>query len=267
MMRKVDIVLLTTAFFLLACFGCSKKPAPAESKDESKTAKQLLQGVWIDEETETVAFKMQGDTVYYPDTASMPAVFRVVDDTLHIGTTGYAIVKQTANVFWMKNSNGDVVRLVKSTNPDDAEAFSERKTPNVLLVTEVTKRDTVVMADGIRYHLYVAINPTKHKVMRSQMNADGLQVANAYYDNIIHVSVFQGATRLYSSNFRKQMFVGSVPGDFLSQSILSDIEFDHVDGKGFHFLANLCIPDAASCYQVATLISRKGMLTIGDEAN
>ena len=43
----------------------------------------MLQGVWEDEETDEVLFKLQGDSVYYPDSTSMPA---------------YSILRNTANM-------------------------------------------------------------------------------------------------------------------------------------------------------------------------
>ena len=46
-----------------------------------------------------------------------------------------------------------------------------------------------------------------------------------YYDNIVHLSIYQGARRIYSSNFAKGDFTDLVPKEYLSQSILSDITF------------------------------------------
>ena len=34
-----------------------------------------MQGIWIDQETETVSFCAKGDTIYYPDTANVPVRF------------------------------------------------------------------------------------------------------------------------------------------------------------------------------------------------
>ncbi len=42
---------------------------------EDQEAKKALQGIWIDQETETVSFCAKGDTIYYPDTANVPVRF------------------------------------------------------------------------------------------------------------------------------------------------------------------------------------------------
>ena len=72
-------VLMLTVFV-----GCGQHAGDAKLP-ESKEAKQLLQGVWSDEDAETVVFQLKGDSVYYPDSTSMPAYFRVYEDTLFIG--------------------------------------------------------------------------------------------------------------------------------------------------------------------------------------
>ena len=56
-----------------------------EAKDDSG-AKAMLQGIWVDCESEDVAFKVTGDSVYYPDATSLPSYFRIKADTLIIGT-------------------------------------------------------------------------------------------------------------------------------------------------------------------------------------
>jgi len=87
-------------------------------------------------------------------------------------------------------------------------------------------------------------------------------VENVYYDNIMHISVYKGAQRLYSSDFRKQQYGKFVPKEFLSQAVLGNMEFAKIDNKGLHFNATLCIPDGASCYLIETLISYKGEVTM-----
>lgn len=229
--------------------------------DDGGEAERLLQGIWVDDEVENVAFKVAGDSVFYPDGTSMPSVFRVEEDTLVMGNppSRYPIIKQTANIFWFKNQAGDVVKLRKSTDPNSALAFVNER-PKVMAVTEVVKKDTVVVYGGERYHCYVAINPTKYKVIRKTYNDDGVEVDNVYYDNIIHISVFHGADRLYSRDFRKPMFAHLVPRRFLDQAVLGNVEYDRVDSDGFHFNTTLCIPDAASCYLLDAVISFDGKM-------
>ena len=135
-------------------------------------------------------------------------------------------------------------------------------TPHIMTYTHQVKTDSVVNYNGERYHWYIAINPTKFKVVNRTFNDDGLEVENVYYDNIMHVSVYKGAQRLFSSDFRKQQYDHLVPKSFLQEAVLANMEFSKADAAGLHFNATLCIPDGASCYLVETLISYKGQMTM-----
>lgn len=255
---------LLLCVFVFTAFSCRKnKDTWLNMVEESKEAKEMFQGIWVDNDSESVAFKVEGDTIFYPDSTSMPAFFKIVNDSLIMGGTssGYPIVKQTAHVFWFRNSNGDLIKLVKTNDPNGALAF-RKEGPKIATLTEVLKKDTVVMYDGERYHCYVAVNPTRYKVVGKTYNDDGVAVENIYYDNIIHVSVFHGAKQLYSRDFNKNMFSGLVPKRFLVKAILNDMDFSHIDSEGFHFNATMCVPDAASCYMLDTSITFDGKMSM-----
>ena len=257
---KIQSVVLMV-LLLSACGQPAQQSQSAPNKQEDKEAKALLQGIWVDEETEELAFRASGDTIFYPDSTSQPAFFCIIDDSLELSGRRYAIEKQAAHVFWFRNANGDIIKLSKSDDPQHRLDFEQQK-PKVLTYTEVVNRDSVVFYEGERYHWYVTINPTKYKVVATTYNDDGMEVKNVYYDNIIHLSLFQGARRLYSSDFRKQMYGKMIPGSFLNQAILSNIEYGHVDAQGFHFSATLCKTDGVSCYMVDIIISKTGAMTM-----
>ena len=247
------LMLLCTVLLMTGCGSSSGRPK------ESKEAKQLLQGVWVDEGTDEVLFKLQGDSVYYPDSTSMPAYFMVAADTLYIGNTSrFHIEKHAEHVLWIQNEEGELIKLHKDDDPDDDEEFLEHQ---VQTLTEVVKRDTVVFYNSERYRLYFAINPTKYKVTLNTVNEDGMEVENVYYDNIIHLSIFKGSTELFSRDFRKPQYEKKVPAQFLTQSILNDMEYEKTDAQGFHVNASLCTPGNASCYRVEHVISFDGKLT------
>lgn len=248
---------------LLLMTGCSKKDATSPDMKESQEAKALLQGIWVDDETENVVFKVLGDTVFYPDSTSQPAYFKIVADTMILGESAvkYPLVKQMEHIFWFINQNGDTVKLVKSNNEADSLNFTKKR-PEVLTITDVTKRDTVVTYDNERYHCYVAINPTKYQVTSTAYTDDGVEVSNVYYDNIVHLSVFHGNNRLFGKNFQKMEFTKFVPKEFLEQAILSNVEYDRADADGFHFDATLCTPNAASCYMVEIIVSFKAQVSM-----
>lgn len=256
-LRGFGCLLLVLA--LLSACG-NKESGNSRDRAESREAKAMLQGIWIDKETEEVSFRVEGDTIFFPDSTSQSAYFRIVNDSLIMGSQGYYIEKQTANVFWFLNQNGDTVKLVKSDDPEEQESFVHDNQPKILTYTEVVKTDSVVMFNGQRYHWYLAINPTKYKVTITSYNDNGMEVNNVYYDNIMHISVFQGATQLFSRDFKKQMYTEKIPADFLQQAILSNMEFSRIDAQGLHFDATLCIPDGARCYRVENVISMKGEL-------
>ena len=222
----------------------------------------MLQGIWVEEESNDASFRVEGDTIFYADSTSMPSYFRIIGDSLVMGSgTSYAIVKQTQNLFWFVNQNGDVVKLQRSNDPVDETEFVH-DTPQIMTYTHQVQTDSVVFFDSQRYHWYVAINPTKYKVVKRTYNNDGMEVENVYYDNIMHISVFQGAQRLYSSDFRKQMYAQLGPESFLNEAILVNMEYSRVDAQGLYFNATLCVPDGASCYMIETRISYNGQMTM-----
>ena len=256
-------VILVVILLLASCNGQQgdvTSTHPKSSK-ESLEAKHLLQGVWVESSSGEVSFRADGDTIYYPDAASQPTYFRIVNDTLELGAQHYPIVKQGEYIFWFRNQTGDVVKLSKSESADDSLAFVHRQ-PEILSVTEVVKLDSIIMYKGERYHWYIAINPTTYRVHKTNYNGDGVAVDNIYFDNIIHISLFQGRNQLYSRDFNKRMYSADVPDDFLEQAVLGNMQFERVDADGFHFNATICIPDGASCYMVETLIDFSGKMTM-----
>lgn len=265
MIRRPVISACMVAVLLTAsCTSPTPKDAVGDKPvvpQENKEAKQLLQGIWIDQDTEEVTLRALGDTIFYPDAVSQPSYFRILGDSIVFGNPGtaYFIVKQTANTFSFRNQNGDQVNLEKTDDPVYVFSFVHDK-PQVLTYTEVVKTDSVVTYNGERYHWYLAINPTKYKVHTTVYNDNGVEVDNIYYDNIMHVSVFHGARKLFSTDFRKQLFSSAIPRQFLEHAVLSNMEFTGVDASGFHFVATICIPDGASCYKAENVVSFDGKL-------
>lgn len=256
-------MLLFAAFFILhfsvlLFVSCERKNNVAVvSTAESGQAKALLQGIWIDSETDEVVFRAKGDTIFYPDSTSMPAYFKIVNDSLVLDKQPYPILKQAANLFYFRNQTGDIVKLRKSDDPNDALYFTHEQAQTLTMVSEIQKCDSVVVYSGQRYHWYIAINPTKYKVTKTIYNNDGVGVENVYYDNIIHISIYRGAERLFSCDYRKQMFDRLIPAEFLKQAILGNMRYGSTDERGFHFDATLCVPDGA-CYIVSIVIDFAG---------
>ena len=95
-------------------------------------------------------------------------------------------------------------------------------------------------------------------MVKTTYNDEGVGVDNVYYDNIVHLSIYQGAKRIYSSNFAKGDFTDLVPKEYLSQSILSDITFYKSTADSMIFIASLAIPDASTSFQIKVIIYNNG---------
>lgn len=245
--------------------GCKGNSALQVSQNEDRAAKKMFQGLWMNEGGEDVAFRVKGDTVYYADSLSLPAYFQIFHDTLvlhGVSNVKYAIVKQAPHLFVFVNQNGDQVKLVKSEDPNDLALFeaTESRRPVALNQNRTIKRDTVIISSNEKYHCYVQVNPTTYKVIKPSYNDDGVEVGNAYYDNIIHLSIYKGARRLFSKDFRKQDFTREVPAQFLKVSILSDLLFSKTDAEGFHYTASIATPDEPSSFQVDVCVTKDGKL-------
>ena len=264
MKQAFNILLL--ACFLLGVAACGQKSEKKQPEiKEDTAAKKLLQGIWLDgDDEDDVAFRVKGDTIYYPDSTSRPVYFYIVGDTLVMkgaNTSKYPIVNQAAHTFQFKVQNGDIVKLVKTDDQSYLQQFSHEQ-PVTLNQNTLVKRDTVVNAGNEKLHLYVQVNPTTFKVYKSSYNDDGVEVDNVYHDNIVNVNIYQGSRKIFGRDFRKEDFKGQVPHEFLKQSILSDIVFRKVDADGVHYKVVLAMPDSSMSYQVEIIISLEGKMTI-----
>ena len=257
------VVLSLMVIFSASCGG-NKNPNFLELEEEDIAAKELLQGIWLDDETESPLMRVEGDTIYYADSQSAPITFKVMRDTLYTygnDTAYYKIDKQAEHIFWFHSITDNIIKLHKSEDFNDSLSFV-REEVVIPTYTEVTKRDSVVTYNGARYRAYVYINPTKIRVVKTTYSEDGISMDNVYYDNVMHICVYEGKKSLFASDITKQMFDKVVPEDFLVQAILSDTKFLKVDRNGFHYQAVLAIPET-SIYSIVNMeVSFKGDLTI-----
>ena len=248
---------------LIACNNTKKQNSLEQS--ENVKAKELMQGIWIDDESDIPLLFIKGDTIYYANSQSTPVYFKIIKDTLY--TFGnelarYQIDKQTEYSFSFHSLADNIVKLHKSEDPNDSLAFSGKPVEIIPIYTEVTQKDSVVFYNGIRYRAYVYINPSKIKVIKTTYSEEGISMDNIYYDNIMHICIYEGRKCLFSSDITKQMLENVISTDFLQQSILSEMNFKNVDRKGFHYQATVCIPESSVCNIADLSVSFDGKLTI-----
>ena len=60
---------------------------------------------------------------------------------------------------------------------------------------------------------------------------------NVYYDNVMHICVYEGRKMIYGHDITKDMFSDVIPDEFLKNAILSDMDFYGVGKVGFRYQA------------------------------
>lgn len=256
--------LFTITILSLLFVGCGRKTNTAPAMSEDTKAKAMFAGVWVDAEEGNVVFKVKGDSIYYPDSASRAVYFAIYSDTLVMygsAVSKYRIIHQGKHIFEFKTQNNDIIKIVKSNDPYNDRLFDSGSKVSLNQRTLI-KRDTVVNYADKKYHCYVQVNPTTYKVFHASYNDEGLEVDHIYYDNIIHVSVYQGASKVFSRDFRKSDFSSVVPSNMLEQCVLSDMSLSKIDANGVCYTTQLAIPDSPSSYMVNLVISYKGKFLI-----
>ena len=58
-------VAISLVAILLAACNSSKNPHSSSGQEEDLSAKELLQGIWLDDETESPLMRIEGDTILH----------------------------------------------------------------------------------------------------------------------------------------------------------------------------------------------------------
>ena len=100
---------IIASLFILSFVACKQQRNDVSENEtpEDLEAKAMLQGIWIESETEEVSFLAKGDTIFFPDSTSQPSFFRIVSDSFCLGENRYAITKQTEHLFCFQNQAGE----------------------------------------------------------------------------------------------------------------------------------------------------------------
>ena len=248
---------------ILLMSSCSGQPQNKEKiEKEDLTAKEWLQGTWIDDMTETPLFTAKGDTLYYNDESASPVAFKIIKDTLKTygqKIANYHIKKQGESFIWIQSIMGDILQLSKTEQSPDSLWVPQQTLKKT--AEKVLKKDLVVHYNNRRFHGYVYINPTDIKVLQPEITEEGLEIENVYFDHIIHICVYEGKNKLFGRDMKKQDFESLIPQEYYQRAILSDMDFIGVNAKGYQYQATLCIPNSASCYLINISIATNGDIT------
>lgn len=233
---------------LSSCGNTSTKGGKADRKTDPNVKSQL-QGVWLDKNTESPVLEIEGDSLLYASKSDLRMPYVVLDDTLFvkgIHTVAYPILEQTEHTLCILTPLGDEMSLYKDEH--GAISIEQPNATQLTPVSQVIKKDSVIMVGKNRYRGYITINPTTVKVVRPGVTEDGFSIDNVYFDNIIHICVYEGKEELCGKDIKRSMFNGIVPSEFLSVSILQDMCFQGMKNQKFLFKATLCVPDGPSYY-------------------
>ncbi len=246
---------------MLCTMACNSSQQKATEAEEDAVAKAKLQGTWVNEIEGNIVFYIKGDTVFFNDSTSSPELFYVLNDTFFIrnsSLTSYSIKNLTEHAFTFINTEGDETALTKISEDMTSLARGEHKGTVNINQGHKIKRDTVFNVGEKKYHAYMQINPTTYKVYKQSTNSDGMIVESVYYDNIIHISVFDGGKKLFGRNMTKNDFKEYVPATYLKQAVLADMIIDSANSEKVRFIAILSIPDSYTNYRVNIDVYKDG---------
>lgn len=243
-MGKLIIEACTIILLLLSCTNGKNM----EAEKEDLTAKAMLQGIWADDDTDMPLLRIEGDTIYYSNPQNIPVAFKVIRDSIYLfgnHTAAYKIDRQTEYSFWFHSIADNIVKLHKSENVDDSLSFLNQEVEVIPNAAVVTKKDSIVIYKGRRIRGYVYINPSRMKVTRTSYTENGIGVDNSYFDNVIHICIYEGRNLLYGKDFTKKDFSDIFPAEQLKQMILEDMHFMGVNSYGYHYQATLRVPESS----------------------
>ena len=242
---------LPLVLLMVSCADTGRQTEDAE-------AMQLMQGIWINTEGNTPSIMARGDSIYYPDSTSLPVRFWIYKDSLYMKgrvLTRYKIEEQSEKLLKLENQNGEPLSLSKASDNSSMGDFT-RQRPYALNVFETDDADTTVAISSGYVKCSIHIEPSSDRVVKSVCNDDGFVVDNMYLDRAANVCINEGGSTYYTHSFRKQEFSSYVPDAFLSKSILRNVIFYGVSGDTVVLYATIGIPDAETCYVVEIRISR-----------
>ncbi len=247
---------------LLSFFACRNNGGETSKEKEDAQAKAMLQGLWVDDESYNPVMMVRGDSIFYPDSASMPVQFWIYKDSLYLQgqhVNSYKIQKQAPHLFMFLNENGDEVTMVKTGNKLLKSAFNYHV--YAMNTFNETASDTIASIDQGYFENKISIKTTPDKVYKSTYNANGIEVDNVYLDNVATLELYSQGKLVYSHSFRKGEFASLIPESFLSKFILRKFEFVRADKKAFVYNVTIGIPDATTSSVIELKLTPQGKMS------
>lgn len=255
-MRRLSVFFLLSVLLL----SCRHYDSGYSWRHQDKDAKQMMQGIWIDDEEGVPVFMVKGDSVLFPDTTSMPMRVWIYQDSLYLqgnGVDRYLVTRQTEHVFRFVNQGGEEVKLVKVEDSRLQAAFFQER-PYALNIFRTLSLDTLVTVASQTYHCNIQVEPTSNRIIASSFTDQGIRVDNMYLNNNARVRVWRNQVPFYEHHFQKQEFSAFVPKEFLDKAILSNVLYDRADTAAVYLDAVIGIPDASSAFVIEMKIGNKG---------
>lgn len=259
-MGKSRFCLLLCVF--LSLVACKDRTSDEAMRQEDLKAKKMLQGIWFFDDGET-AFMAKGDSIFFPDTTSLPVKFWIAHDSLYLKgnhVCHYQVTAQADHLFKIANPSGDEVKFVKGGNNVARADFMQAR-PYALNTFRTFDSDTVVSNDMGFFDTRIHVETTSDQVIRSTYNDQGIEVDNMYLDNVARITTLNHDKLVYSHDFRKAEFSQLVPAEFLEKCILRGITFSHAAGDALYYDVSIGIPDASTTYVIELRINSKGKVT------
>lgn len=249
---KITCYLFNIFLISIVAYSCSNRYKDNIDVRDDSLSTRLLQGIWSEEGTNFPFMLIKNDSIYFADASNMPVRFQVKKDSIffygHNSTIPYKIDSLSANLFAFHNLSEDIVKLQRSDDLEDTLAFRRQEVQSIKIVQDKISKDSIVIFDGKRYHGYVYINPSTMRVISTTFSESGIAVENVFFDNIVHLCVYQGKKMLFGRDIAKQIFADIFPPETLTKVVLADANFIGVDHSGYHFKAYLSHPDNPMSY-------------------
>lgn len=256
-MRKSVLLIVLGSILFWSC-----RDSKTETIAEDHKAKEMFQGLWVMDENGGSVLLAKGDSISFPDSASVPVHFWINSDSIFLkgrNVNSYKIIKQSENVFRMMNKNGEEVTLVKSDNKNLLSDFKYHAYAMNTFLKESS--DTLVKTEAGYFQSEVFCQTSSERVIKPTFNDLGIEVDNVYLDNTARLNITNGGKLIYSHEFKKQEFQSMIDKAFLERSILKRFVFNRTDLKALYYDAMIGIPDAATSYVIEVRITTDGKVT------